>query len=301
MEIFSVQKTYGLSTQNEPSDDLILSANVRQYPDMYYAYKKMRDKVALSHQDILLGNGFENVMKNVLLGLKIKSMYWDKPAWGMLDTYCDQLDIVKINGNFKYDKGSKIIKNTKNIPPCDAYYTTLFANSYFTHVNVEDFNRLNNCKYIILDLSYLSFNEVLNVRYEFKNNDKVIIISSFDKLIGCGLRLGYAIFNKKYSSKILLQKERCINMLAYNFILNTDFNYKESSGYTRCLNNKDLVNKTYCITPNFMMVKGKIETTLPHQLISIDGFKFTKFGIPNNDNEYNALLTVLGVKNDNYS
>lgn len=301
MEIFSTPKNYGLSNQNEPSQNVILSANVRQYPDMYYAYAKMKEHFCNDNQEIMLGNGYENCMKNVLLALKPKTMYWSKPAWRMVDTFCRQLDIQPINDSFIINDINIVTNDFNNIPYADVCYLTYHTNCNFNHSNdlmvhlLHDDKFKNRFKYIIVDASYLTDSEMKSLSGVVERFKNVIVIGSYDKLVGCGLRLGFAIFNKIHSESILLQKERCINMLAYNFIMSTDFNFPISKYYEKIRKYSRLNSSIIDVTRNFIRVEGTFNTKLPHQVFKIGDKTFSKFGIPSNECEYNGLATVLGL------
>ena len=90
-----------LSHKNEPGDSLNITVDVRQYPSMFEVYDAFEHMMKTHY--FILGNGFENVMKNVLLALKPKTMGWVKPTWGMLDVYCEALNIPPVNKSFEYN------------------------------------------------------------------------------------------------------------------------------------------------------------------------------------------------------
>lgn len=77
-----------MSTANEPPDPLSIEANFRRYPDMQAAYSSMAKMLDVPDNCVMLGNGVENVMKNVLLALKPSSLSWSVPTWGFVDVYC---------------------------------------------------------------------------------------------------------------------------------------------------------------------------------------------------------------------
>jgi hypothetical protein len=88
-EKYVKKRKAGISTANEPYNDLCITANFKNYPDMYKVYEKMKLILDINDNCIMLGNGFENVMKNILIALKPTTLTWFKPAWSMLDTYCE--------------------------------------------------------------------------------------------------------------------------------------------------------------------------------------------------------------------
>ena len=90
-DTYKPERYGGISLHNEPPDDLVMTTNCRLYPDMYYVYKTFAEWLGLPVKNIMLGNGAENVIKNVLLALKPKSISWSVPTWGFIDVYCAQL------------------------------------------------------------------------------------------------------------------------------------------------------------------------------------------------------------------
>lgn len=286
------QRNYGLSTQNEPGDDLYLQGNVRLYPDMYYAYKKFGDFFNLPSDTFFLGNGCENTIKNVLLALKPKTMCWVGPTWRMLEVYCEALDIKPIYYSFEYN-----ITNNKFELPSNFYNTEadiLYSNCGITTAFEYDYSttELDNTKatYNICDITYQNVEQMKKSIEKLSKNPKNIIVGSFDKLFGCGLRLGFAIYPPHLHQKMALQREQYINVLAFNWLTQTDF----------CSPKNKYIDELYMqlssidyITDNFLTLVGDVKTTLPCHKFEVSGQKFTRFGIPNNNNEYEALVLVL--------
>ena len=121
----------GLSIANEPSDNLILTVNARQYPDMNFIYNTLIQKLNIQNYNIIIGNGIENVLKNVLLGLKPKQLTWFYPTWGFIDVYCKQLNIITNKYKFIFRNNYFYEKNIKS--NIDTYYTTFTINNFFNH------------------------------------------------------------------------------------------------------------------------------------------------------------------------
>lgn len=57
---------------NEPPLDRLLTVNIRNYPDMAMVYEKFSKAIEKPLNRFILGNGAENVIKNVLLAIKPK-------------------------------------------------------------------------------------------------------------------------------------------------------------------------------------------------------------------------------------
>ena len=288
----------GLSRQNEPATDILLSGYVRKYPDMFYAYRKFQQLFALPDDSFFLANGCENAMKNVLLALKPKSMVWATPTWRMPEVYAAALDFKLITKSYIFDYRD----NSFHLPQ-DFYQTeadVLYDNFGITTCFMYNFdiNKLASSKatYNIIDLTYRSFEDMQEfislLTTKPYGGDKNIIIGSFDKLVGGALRLGFAIFPQKLKDAMALQREQYINLLAFNYLLDTEeFNY-----YTPYKDKLSTLLENIpgsWLTDNFLTVKGDIETALPCYKFSVSGFDFTRFGIPSNIEEYRALEVVL--------
>jgi DNA-binding transcriptional MocR family regulator len=66
---------------------------------------------------------------------------------------------------------------------------------------------INKSNVTIVDISYVNINTIKYIFNKFDYNGKIIYIGSFDKMIGCGLRCGFALFPTKYINDIQLQRE----------------------------------------------------------------------------------------------
>lgn len=285
------KKSWGLSSQNEPNNDLYLSSNVRLYPDMFYAYKKFSQEFNLPTDTFFLGNGCENTMKNVLLALKPKTMCWAGPTWKMVDVYCEALNIKPIYQQFQYDSsnGEFIQPNIYNIDS-DVLYTNCGITTCFQY----DFNEHDlyntKTKYNICDITYQNIEQIRQSIKVLRNNPKNIIVGSFDKLVGCGLRLGFAIYPKELHHQMSLQREQYINSLAFKWLVETDFNISSPKYKNELYLHLSSIDY---ITDNFITVVGDVNTTLPCYKFEIDNQHFTRFGLPNNDTEYESLHMIL--------
>ena len=269
-----------LSHKNEPGDSLNITVDVRQYPSMFEVYDAFEHMMKTHY--FILGNGFENVMKNVLLALRPKTMGWVKPTWGMLDVYCEALNITSVNTSFKY-KDNRFVHPNFN-EEVDVFYTTYSYNNLFKHTNIN----LNSVKssYNILDVSYLSLGKIKKLVK--KIDDKTIIIGSFDKMYGCGVRLGFAIYPKHLHNDIQLQREQYINSVAEEIILGC---YKPNHvWYNRV---KKLLPKKSIISYNYITIPFEYNGNEYHKTFTIDGKTFTRFGIPYNKKTYDKLKDIL--------
>ena len=294
----------GLSIANEPSDNLILTVNARQYPDMNFIYNTLIQKLNIQNYNIIIGNGIENVLKNVLLGLKPKQLTWFYPTWGFIDVYCKQLNIITNKYKFIFRNNYFYEKNIKS--NIDTYYTTFTINNFFNHtINI---NNIKKSKICILDASYINIincqqniknliNNICNNKYYCKNT---ILLGSFDKIYGAGLRLGFAIFPKNLSKKILLQREIFINCAAAQFINNKNFLEPTNYFYKKIKSlNFNKIKLTYLfICKNFITLCFNKEQKfqIQHKKQLIKKMYLYRFGIPNSIIEFNKLIIEFNKK-----
>lgn len=295
------KKIKGVSTSNEPEQSIVFdNINIREYPDMLNAYNIMSAFFKVRTENIILGNGCENILKNVLLALDIKQLFWSKPAWGFLDVYCDQLKIKKNNSEF--------IKLTNDIFTDDfeknktklkkhsfAYYFTEKSNNLFFTEKNRKIEAVS--KYTIVDCSYLNIQELKEKIQQTKQQTTkhiTVLIGSFDKLFGCGLRLGFAIFfDKSIISHLQLQRENFINSVAYEFIKQKKFKIRLSHKYAKLLQSKF---PDCTVTNNFITIRvlnNNIKCKIPNKNISVQNQKYIRFGIPTNDNEYLKIIYII--------
>lgn len=286
---FYTEKQTGLSTQNEPGNKYYLFSNVQQYPDMYSAYLNFSKLFNLNLTNFILANGCENALKNTLLALKIKNLNFNYPTWQMIEVLCTALDISFNKFEFFY-KNNRILDNTSLYQiNTQAIYTNLGCTNYFKYE--YDINLLNNSysNYNIIDLTYKSIKECKTLIPILLKNPKNIIVGSFDKCIGCGLRLGYAIYNEKYNNDFQLQREQYINALACKYLINNKFK-DINNMYKYLLQNN---SKIFQITNNFLNINYLIDTNLPNKKFTIQKHTFTRFGIPKSISEFIKLQRIL--------
>lgn len=275
-------KKIGISAQNEPYINQQISAEIRQYPDMYAIYSVFYKKMHYIKQPFILGNGCENIIKTILVAIKPKSMFWFKPAWAMIDVFCDQLNIKKINAPVLYTSKKFIFSTYRH---ADVLYTTWIANNLFTH-DQPNLNTLHKkYKWVIVDLTYCSIFKIKQAIkcFNFKN---VIFVGSFDKIYGCGLRLGFCFFNKKHSKLIFLHRERYINAVACNFILSKKFTQPKRFYIKQ---NHKIVSKTF----NYLTIETDKIPTFNYKCFSIDNKKFIRICYPSCKNEQCQFYNYL--------
>lgn len=285
----------GLSTKNEPSSLLNIEACVRQYPDMFLVYQTFCSFFNVHTQNVILSNGCENSLKSVLLALYSHELTYGIPSWGMIEVICQQCRIKTKTSEFKLENNIAIDIDYNDI---DIYYTTYYANNVFnTKLNMKNINKSN---VTIVDISYVNINTIKYIFNKFDYDGKIIYIGSFDKMIGCGLRCGFALFPTKYINDIQLQREQYINALAAKFIQNIN-NFCFTQYNLPCVINTIKKYHKYIVanTNNYITlllpnnINFSILNIIPHKTFQCNGKNFVRFGIPSNYDENVQLINVL--------
>lgn len=281
-------KKYGLSDQNEPPLDRLLTVNIRNYPDMAMVYEKFSKAIEKPLNRFILGNGAENVIKNVLLAVKPKNLCWHEPTWNMLEVYCEALGIEPIRKQFHVDTFGNIQNDdVQRIKGVDVYYCNCGTTSLFQYQNCG----YPECRYIIYDVTYLCLEE-MKVWLKVLSKDKnAIIVGSLGKIYGCGIRLGFAVFPEELNDAMQLQREQYLNSVAADFILNENLNEVPASEFKNKL--WDIKPQGSSLTYNYFTVPGKYKAEFPHKHFQIENHWYTKFGMPINYTEFEALRNVL--------
>ena len=201
-------KKYGLSDQNEPPLDRLLTVNIRNYPDMAMVYEKFSKAIEKPLNRFILGNGAENVIKNVLLAVKPEILFSTVPGWGMIEVYSESVGFRNIPNRIYWNEGKKSLELEQVKLQNDSEWVYDYAGiSNFCHYRYKDNYVPQN---LITDLSYRSIfdKEFFPVKPPRGNH---IIVGSFDKEFGVGFRLGFAIFDPKWNDLMQIQREEYIN------------------------------------------------------------------------------------------
>ena len=281
-----------ISISNEPFIDLHLDVGARRYPDMHKAYEGFSKFFGIPASQFILGNGCENAMKSVLLALKPKSIHWSKPSWGFVDVYAAQLRCQSCVHAYKGDLTSSF-NDEDFAEDVDVYYATMHANNFIpTSVNAKN---VEKSRYSVVDLSYLQVDQLKEVlRNEI--DSKVIYVGSFDKLLGCGLRAGFAVFSEALSSAIQLQRENYVNALAAEVFQNLDRYCKVADGASSLkrwhLADLHLECPSFA-TSNYIIVQSSQNIGFPCKKVVIDGITYSRYGMPDNEETMQELLLAL--------
>lgn len=279
-----------ISTQNEPGNDVVFNVNARSYPDMFKIYNIFCQRYGLQLNEFILANGAENALKNCLLAIKPTALQYAIPTWGMVDVICNALDIQTYTAQF-YVKDHYVHEPQfeSNIINCPLYTTYKYSNLF--KITNADFYSISNNRVVILDVSYCNEDELKQLLTIPRQNKNIIVIGSFDKLAGCGLRFGFCIFNSKYNNDMQLQREQFLNSIVEDFVVNRDFHYEKNDQYY------NILSKMICdydtLTYNYMTLCGNVDANCQTKKIHIDNITFTRFGFPHDKYELNTICNAL--------
>lgn len=211
---------YDIELRNQPRkgiDISITEEDIRKYPDMDRAYTLFGNFTNIPHNSFILTNGTENALRIAMQVLKrvknIKTVVTEKPTWGLADVisyqcYFDNsynLDYIYRENKFylDYTKLDDIIKSNGNT----ILYKTNQMNNLFSHS--EDSDYVHDGLYTISDYTYTPF-DIANKGLD----ENKIIIGSFSKVFGCGIRLGFVIFNPIYHDMMHMYREEYISPIS---------------------------------------------------------------------------------------
>lgn len=280
-----------LTQYNEPP----VNSKYRRYPDMLSIYNKFSSISGLPKNRFFLANGAENAIKNVLLALSPKSLFYAYPSWGMIDVICSALKIQVRKQSF-FLKNEDIIE-PENYSGAEVYYSCYGRNNLFSYKNNFISNHIGS-KYTLIDASYFSLEEIQEIYNKYKTLNNVIIVGSFDKTFGAGLRLGFAIFPEELNNKMQLQRENFINYEASQFLLKDIYTKKKESFYKKVNLSKlyKHLGNPYSKCLNFMTYKGKIPSNKKiFTYFQIGDTWFTRIGRPKNRKELKELYKALKI------
>ena len=266
----------GPSTKNEPKDGIVDVVDTRFYPNMYEVYRIFANKYNLDRENFILTNGCENALRIALLAVKPELMLIENPTWEMAKVICSSFDIPfrEINYHFVQNK-TFALENIATINNKKTWlYTTDRYNNLFEHENYDK----EKYKNVIIDETYTLSNLLKNIEPEYRQFDKnEIIIGSFSKFFGCGLRLGYILFDKSWNNKMQLLREQYISSMAAKFII--EFPAINKQKILNSINVKyeyPIVSQHSCYTT--VAIENEI-SIVPHKEFVVDNKRFMRIGV----------------------
>lgn len=254
---------------------------------MYKAYDCFANYMGLDKGQFILANGGENAIKNALLAIRPETLTVTEPGWGMIDVLCQALYITKIPNPLHFENENVLLKehsisNFSNVRNCYFdYYGITNKISYDDSVLRKLFN-----DFMILDLTYRKIDEIKAICKDIIRNPNKIIVGSFDKQFGVGLRLGFAIFSKEWNYRMQLCREEYINPSACKFLkLLNEGHFKNFDSGERNLKlvKESLIRRGIQIqeaNTNFVTVFGKWTCALNSLNFKIGEQNFPRIPIP---------------------
>jgi len=240
------------------------SSMLVKYGDTTYSNlkKSIKNKYKIKKNQITLYNGATSAIFALLDSLKQKKVYLYAPLYGEYEKASKEFDkkIIKINrfkNLYKKPKKNSIIIFVNPSTPDGKYYN---LEKLFTIWEKQ------NCT-IILDESFLEFENLKSFRGKVDLYKKLYIIQSFSKFYSCaGVRIG-AIFSNKQNIKKL--KTPMWNLSSFDIAFlkerlddlefdkkSKKLHKKNKKELIRVLKDSKLFNKIYKSYSNFILVKS---------------------------------------------
>jgi len=189
---------------------------VARYPDSSYTMFRefLAQKYSLQKNQIALFNGATSAIYSLLASLKRKNVFLYAPLYGEYENAAleSKKNIYKINrieDEMRAPLEESIVVFVNPSTPEGTYYDNIKE-------LLEKWIELE-CT-IIIDESFLEFEELESIREEINNYKRLYIIHSFSKFYACaGVRIG-AIFSHKQNIKKLPKPLWQLSMLDVSFL-----------------------------------------------------------------------------------
>jgi len=252
-----------INLYNPKIDMAITNDMIVKYPDASYSKLKdaIKKKYGVKKSQIALYNGATTAIFELFKTLKEKIVYLYAPLYGEYEKAQKNKKIIKINRSENIEakvKKNSIVVFVNPSTPDGKYYD---LKKLFTYWKEQ------NCS-IILDESFLEFEELKSFRDEIKRYKKLYIIQSFSKFHSCaGVRIG-AIFSHKNNIKKLHTTLWNLSSFDEKFLterlLDIEFkkqthklHKKQKKELYKILKDSNLFDKIYESDSNFFLTKSK--------------------------------------------
>lgn len=256
-----------ISVKNEP---WFVNGDIGWYPDMDKAYESFSKEFDISRYNFILTNGCENALRIALIYIMLnskgdKSFAMEDPGWQLAEVIAQSFGYNINKYAYKFDESSNMFIPDDNHVYSTAFYLTDRYNNLFEHKSP-----IPRGDFIIQDETY-SFSSLIHGITPESNK---LIIGSFSKFGGPGLRLGYIIFNEKINKAIQMLREQYICTAACNYI--NQHNIKKH--LVDILSKKEKKKgKIVSIHPVYMTIKDQ-QIDLPHKHFKIGDNDFYRIG-----------------------
>jgi threonine-phosphate decarboxylase len=205
----------------------ITNEMIVKYADTSYKglKKAISNNYGIKRSKMVLFNGATSAIFTLLSSLKLNKVYLYAPLYGEYEK--------AIPEGVKFEKINRF-KNLYKTPKKNS--TVIFVNPSTPDGKYYDLNKLfkiwreQNCT-VILDESFLEFEDLRSLRDKINSYEKLYIIQSFSKFYSCaGVRIG-AVFSNKKNIKDLKQPIWNLSSFDVEFL-------------TQRLNDKDFVKRS---------------------------------------------------------
>lgn len=245
------------------------------------SHKELKESISSKYQikknQIALYNGATSAIFELFKSLKYSRVYLYAPLYGEYEKAINKKSkIIKINR----------FKNIYKKPRKGS--TVVFVNPSTPDGKYYDLERLfalwreQNCT-IIIDESFLEFENLISLRNQIKDYKKLYIIQSFSKFYSCaGIRIG-AIFSNKDNIKRLQTPKWNLSSFDVKFlstrVIDSSFDKRSKNLHKihkkellEILENSKLFSKIYKSDSNFILVESKMseeifEYLLEHKIL----------------------------------
>jgi len=183
----------------QPMNDIVISTkNVSRYADSTYGnFKKLlAQKYELKKSQIALYNGATASIYALINSLESKNVFLYAPLYGEYEKACSEKNIEKINRFTQLEKepleGSIVVFVNPSTP----------EGKYYKLEKLMSIWKAKKCT-VILDESFLEFEDLPSYRGEIDSYKRLYIVQSFSKFYACaGVRIGAIFSNKKNIQKL---------------------------------------------------------------------------------------------------
>jgi len=259
-----------------PNIDITLTDSMLvRYADS--SYIKLKKRIAKTYtvkkSQMSLYNGATSAIMEIFKALKIKDVYLYAPLYGEYEkaAHISRKNVIKINRFKDIDKkpreNSIVVFVNPSTPDGKQYDLKKLFNMW----------KDRNCT-VILDESFLEFEELESLRNEINKYEKLYIIQSFSKFYSCaGVRIGAIFSNRKNIKKL---KTPLWNLSSFDveflnkrlsdkkFIIKSrKLHKKNKDELLKILENSKLFTKIYASDSNFFLTKAKDSSKLFKHLL----------------------------------
>jgi len=256
--------------------DAQLSSNhIERYAESSYKSlkKRLKKRYEIKKSQIALFNGATSAIYALLQHLQTKKVYLYTPLYGEYEKACRGKKVKKINRFkelYKKPKKNSLVIFVNPSTPEGKFYK---LKKLFTLWKKQ------NCT-IILDESFLEFEDLDSLRNEIENYKKLYIIQSLSKFYSCaGVRIGAIFSNKKNITKLHTQIPLWnLSTLDVNFLesrlqdkefiqKSQKLHKKNKKKLYKILKKSQLFEKIYKSEANFFLTKSSYSTKIFQQLL----------------------------------